>query len=276
VTPVVVSLLHSLRFMIGSRVSLHLEIIALRHQLAVVNRSRRPRLRLTPVDRMLWAWLSRSWRGWRAAITSSSRKPSLRGTGEAFACAGPGRADIALAGQRSHPTSARLIREMSTANPLWGAPRIHGELLKLGISVSESTVAKYMRRHPRPPSQTWRTFLTNHASQIMAADLFVVPTVTFRLLFVLVILAHDRRRIVHVAVTAHPTAAWTAQQLRNAFPENEAPRYLLHDRDTVFADMATTAAGMNTQPFAPHRVRRGRTRTWSASSARSDASASIT
>ena len=140
-----------------------------------------------------------------------------------------------------------LIRELSTANPLWGAPRIHGELQKLGISVSQSTVAKYMRRHPRPPSQTWRTFLTNHASQIMAADLFVVPTVTFRLLFVLVILAHDRRRIVHVAVTEHPTAAWTAQQLRNAFPDDEAPGYLLHDRDAAFADVATTIAGMNIQ-----------------------------
>jgi putative transposase len=132
-------------------------------------------------------------------------------------------------------------------NPLWGAPRIHGELQKLGISVSQSTVAKYMRRPRRPPSQTWRTFLTNHASQIMAADLFVVPTVTFRLLFVIVILAHDRRQIVHVAVTAHPTAAWTAQQLRNAFPENEAPRYLLHDRDSVFAHVATTLEGMNIQ-----------------------------
>jgi putative transposase len=136
---------------------------------------------------------------------------------------------------------------MSGANPLWGAPRIHGELLKLGISVSQSTVAQYMRRPRRPPSQTWRTFLTNHANQIMATDLFVVPTVTFRLLFVLVILAHDRRRIVHVAVTEHPTAAWTAQQLRNAFSENETPRYLLHDRDSVFADVATTIAGMNTE-----------------------------
>jgi len=135
---------------------------------------------------------------------------------------------------------------MSGANPLWGAPRIHGELLKLGISVSQSTVAKYMRRPPRPPSQTWRTFLTNHANQIMATDLFVVPTVTFRLL-VLVILAHDRRRIIHVAVTEHPTAAWTAQQLRNAFSDNETPRYLLHDRDSVFADVATTIAGMNTE-----------------------------
>jgi putative transposase len=113
--------------------------------------------------------------------------------------------------------------------------------------VSQSTVAKYMRRQRRPPSQTWRTFLTNHANQIMAADFFVVPTVTFRLLFVLVILEHDRRRLVHVAVTEHPTAAWTAQQLRNAFSENETPRYLLHDRDSVFADVATTIAGMNTQ-----------------------------
>jgi putative transposase len=140
-----------------------------------------------------------------------------------------------------------LIRELSTANPLWGAPRIHGELMKLGISVSQSTVAKYLPRQRRPPSQTWRTFLKNHASQITAADLFVVPTITFRLLFVLVILAHGRRRIVHVAVTEHPTAAWTAQQLRNAFPENDAPRYLLHDRDSVFADVATTVAAMNTQ-----------------------------
>ncbi len=144
---------------------------------------------------------------------------------------------------------------MSTANPLWGSPRIHGELQKLGISVSQSTVAKYMRRYPRPPSQTWRTFLTNHASQIMAADLFVVLTVTFRLLFVLVVLAHDRRRVVHVAVTGHPTAAWTAQQLRNVFPDHEAPRYLLHDRDSVFAAVATTTAGMNIQTVRTRSVR---------------------
>ena len=99
-----------------------------------------------------------------------------------------------------------------------------------------------MRRHPRPPSQTWRTFLADHARQIMAVDLFVVPTVTFRMVFVLVILAHERRRIIHVAVTDHPTAAWTAQQLRNAFPGHEAPAYFLHDRDTVFAGVATTIA----------------------------------
>ncbi len=114
----------------------------------------------------------------------------------------------------------------------------------MGIPVSQSTVAKYMRRHPRPLSHTWGTFLTNHARQIMAADTFVVPTVTCRRLFVLVILAHDRRRLVHVAVTDHPTASWVAQQLRNAFPEHDAPGYLVHDNDAVFTDVAATIAGM--------------------------------
>jgi hypothetical protein len=121
------------------------------------------------------------------------------------------------AARRSRADSRHVHRE----SPV-GAPRIHGELLKLGISVSQSTVATYMRRHPRPPSQTWRTFLTNHASQIIAADFFVVPTITFRLLFVLVILAHDRRRIVHVAVTEHPTAAWSATASERLFGERDA------------------------------------------------------
>ena len=136
---------------------------------------------------------------------------------------------------------------MSGPNPLWGAPRIHGELGKLGIDVSQATVAKYMSRRRRPPSQSWQTFLANHVNQIAAADFFVVPTVTYRLLFVLVILAHRRREVVHVGVTAHPTAAWTAQQLREAFPEDAAPRYLIHDRDHAFAALAVTAGGMGTE-----------------------------
>ena len=134
---------------------------------------------------------------------------------------------------------------MSQTNPLWGAPRIHGELLKVGIDVSQATVAKYMIRHRRPPSQTWKTFLANHVGQIMAADFFVVPTATCRLLFVLVILAHERRRVVHIAVTDRPTAAWTAQQLREAFPFGSAPRYLLRDRDHAFADWSQTAKAMD-------------------------------
>ena len=140
--------------------------------------------------------------------------------------------------------------------PRWGAPRIHGELLKLGIDGCQATVAKYMGRQRQPPSQTWRTFLRNHIGQIVAADFFVVPTVTYRLLFVLVLLAPDRRRVRHIAVTAHPTAAWTAQQLREAFPWDEAPRYLLHDRDHAFDRLGATAKAMGieevlTAPQAP-------------------------
>ena len=120
---------------------------------------------------------------------------------------------------------------MCHANPTWGAPRIHGELLRLGIAIAEATVGHYMVRRRPPPSQTWRTFLTNHIGQLVSVDFFVVPTLTFRVLFVFVVLAHDRRQILHVNVTGHPTAAWTAQQIRNAFPWDTAPRFLLRDRD---------------------------------------------
>ena len=122
---------------------------------------------------------------------------------------------------------------MSTANPLWGAPRIHGELLKLGIQISQATVAKYMVRQRKPPSQTWRTFLENHVKQLVAIDFLVVPTVSFRLLFVFVVLGHHRRHAIHFNVTAHPTAEWTAQQIAEAFPWDSAPRYLLHDHDCI-------------------------------------------
>jgi putative transposase len=127
-----------------------------------------------------------------------------------------------------------LIRQMSRENPLWGAPRIHGELLKLGIDVGETSVSKYMGRRRGPPSQTWRTFLKNHLTTTVSVDFFTVPTLRFQVLYVFLVLAHDRRRILHVGVTAHPTAAWTAQQLREAFPWDTAPRYLLRDRDGIF------------------------------------------
>jgi hypothetical protein len=158
-------------------------------------------------------------------------------------------------GRPTVPTDIRtLIRDMAHANPRWGAPRIHGELLKLGIDLCQATVAKYMVRRRQPPSQTWRTFLQNHIGQIVAADFFVVPTATYRLLFVLVLLAHDRRRIRHVAVTAQPTAAWTAQQLRQAFPWDQAPRYLIHDRDHAFDGLEATATAMGIEEVltAPH------------------------
>jgi transposase InsO family protein len=129
-----------------------------------------------------------------------------------------------------------LIRKMSRENPLWGAPRIHGELLKLGIDVGETSVGKYMVRRRKPPSQTWRTFLENHVKSLVSVDFFTVPTLRFQILYVFLVLAHDRRRILHFGVTAHPTAEWTAQQLREAFPWETAPRYLLRDRDRIFGD----------------------------------------
>jgi hypothetical protein len=125
---------------------------------------------------------------------------------------------------------------MSRTNPTWGAPRIHGELLKLGMNIGETSVSKYMDRHRKPPSQTWRTFLENHVKNLVSVDFFTVPTLRFQVLYVFLVLAHDRRRILHFGVTDHPTAEWTAQQLREAFPWDTTPRYLLRDRDRIFGD----------------------------------------
>ena len=127
-----------------------------------------------------------------------------------------------------------LIRKMSLSNPGWGAPRIHGELLELGIEICETSVARYMARRRRPPSQTWRAFLENHLRQLVGVDFFVVPTLTFRALLVFVVLAHERRRILHFNVTEHPTVEWTSQQIREAFAWETAPRFLLRDRDKIY------------------------------------------
>jgi len=151
--------------------------------------------------RQLWAWKIRRGKPGRPAIAKEVRK---------------------------------LIRMLSRENPLWGAPHIHGELLKLGIDIGETSVSKYMVRHRKPPSQTWRTFLDNHLKPLVSVDFFVVPTIRFQILYVFLVLAHERRRILHFAVTAHPTAEWTAQQMREAFPWDEVPRYLLRDRDRIF------------------------------------------
>ena len=148
----------------------------------------------------------------------------------------------------------RLIRDMSLDNPLWGAPRIHGELLKLGMEVAQSTVAKYMARSGRGRSQTWKTFLHNHAAGIAAMDFLIVPTVGFRLLFVLAILRHERRRLISLSVTANPTAEWIAQQITEAFPWNEAPEHLIRDRDGSYGHAVTqrlAAMGIRDHPTAP-------------------------
>src|SRR5271167_1519960 len=151
------------------------------------------------------------------------------------------------------PEIRKLIRGMSFANPLWGAPRIHGELLKLGIDVGQTTVAKYMAKHRRPPSQGWRTFLHNHADGIASMDLFVVPTISFRLLYGLLILQHGRRQILWFGVTAHPTAEWIARQLTESYGWTAAPQYMVRDRDAVYGDIfirRLRAMGIRDRPTA--------------------------
>jgi hypothetical protein len=149
--------------------------------------------------------------------------------------------EIAFAG-RARPqieTDLRaLIRRMSIENPLWGAPRIHGELLKRGFEVAQSSVAKYMVKRRGPPSQGWRTFLRNHRREVAAMDLFVVPTIGFDLLYAFIIIRLDCRDLVWINVTTNPTAEWIAQQITEAFPWNEAPRYLIRDRDRIYGDVA--------------------------------------
>ena len=216
------------------RAALQLEVFALRHQLAVLQRSvKRPTL--TSADRLLWAWLYSVWPAWRSALVIVRPETVIAWHRTGFRLFWKWQARRGRFGRPPVPMEVReLIRRMSRENPLWGAPRIHGELLKLGLDVGETSVGKYMGRRRQPPSQTWRTFLKNHIATMVSVDFFTVPTIRFQVLYVFLVLAHDRRRILHVGVTAHPTAEWTAQQLREAFPWETAPRYLLRDRDRIF------------------------------------------
>src|SRR6266581_1493637 len=232
-------LIGTLRSTVRTHRELALENLALRQQLAVW-KARQPRPRLTALDRIFWVVLSRLWKSWRNSLQMVRPETVVSWHRQGF------RRFWAWKSRRRRGRPAirtelrDLIRRISRANPLWGAPRIHGELLKLGLTVSQATVSKYMIRPRRPPSQAWRTFLKNHAPDLIALDFFTVPTATFRVLFVLVVLTHSRRRLVHFNVTEHPTAEWTARQLLEACALEEGPRYLIRDRDqglwrTVFA-----------------------------------------
>src|SRR6266851_3697526 len=229
--------LRSIRLICGGHRAIALENLALRQQLAVLTRTvKRPRLRST--DQLFWILLAKGWRDWRSALIVVQPDTVVRWHRRWL------RRHWTRLSQRRRPgrpttNSAirALVRTMTTANPLWGAPRIHGELGKLGIAVSERTVSRLLRRPRCPPSQTWRTFLSNHVAFLVSMDFFTVPTLTGRVLFVLVLLTHERRRIIHVNVTEHPTAAWTAQQMIEAFPNDTAPRWLLRDRDAIYGDV---------------------------------------
>ena len=240
--------------LIRSRVMLEAEIWTLRQQINVLRRTAPKKLSFCAVDRMIFVGLYRLFpkicdalaivkpdtlvRWHRAGFRSYWRWKSRRRGGRPIV-----------------PVEIRrLIREMSIANPLWGAPRIHGELLKLGIDIGQTSVAKYMARRRGPPSQGWKTFLNNHAEGIAAMDLFVVRTISFRLLYGLLIMGHGRRQILWFGVTSHPTAEWMANQLTEACGWEQAPRYLIRDRDGIFGELFVRrlrSMGIRDRPTSP-------------------------
>ncbi|HWL73598.1 MAG TPA: hypothetical protein VNQ74_06985, partial [Burkholderiaceae bacterium] len=214
-------------------------VLVLRQQINVLRRGKPTRLTFMTADRLALGWIFWLFPNARHALAVVRPETVVRWHRAGFRSywrwksrGWPGRPALSA-------EIRKLIREMSIANPLWGAPRVHGELLKLGIDVGQTSVAKYMVRTRRPPSQGWKTFLRNHADGIAAMDLFVVPTVSFRLLYGLLIMGHGRRQILWLGVTAHPTAEWIANQLTQAYGWEQAPRYLIRDRDSCYGSVFT-------------------------------------
>jgi hypothetical protein len=235
-------LLGVLRSACRSHADLMLENAALRHQLGVLTRTgRRPRV--TAADRWFWVVLHRIWRRWSEVLVIVKPETVVRWHRAGFRLYWNW---LSRRGRRGRPRPdaelRALVRRLATENPTWGAPRVHGELRMLGFEVSERTVSRLMpRRAPNPESaQRWMTFLRNHRDAIAAMDFFVVRTLTFRVLYIWFAIQHGRRRIVHFQVTDHPEAAWVAQQLREAFPFDTAPRHLVFDRDATFSDQVVS------------------------------------
>jgi len=216
---------------------LTVENLALRQQLIVLKRNqKRPSFEVR--DRVFWKVLSQVWPSWRDSLVIVEPETVIGWQRRAFRfywrrkCRGVNRGRPKLSSEVKS-----LVLELSSANPLWGAPRIQGELLKLGIEISERSVSGIIRRNsPKLSSQIWKTFIKNHMPDLVAVDFLVVPTIRFKMLFVFVVLSHARRRVIHFNVTANPTAQWTAQQITEAFPWDTAPRYLLRDRDKIFGN----------------------------------------
>jgi hypothetical protein len=245
--------LHVLVSPFKTQARLEAEIVLLRHQLNVLRRRLPSRPKVTVADRLLFVWLYRLFPSVLNAITIIQPDTIIRWHREGFRLYWRWKSRSHGGRPRITRELRRLIREMSLANRLWGAPRIHGELLKLGFQVAQSTVAKYMVKSGRGRSQTWKTFLRNHAASIGAMDFLIVPTVGFRLLYVLVILRHQRRQLISLTVTANLTAEWIARQITDAFPWDEAPDYMIRDRDASYSHAVTkrlAAMGIRDHPTA--------------------------
>src|SRR6267143_1706840 len=237
-----------------SKNGLAAENAALRHQLIVLQRRVRGRVQLTNGDRLFLVTLYRWFPSVLRAITIVRPETLVRWHRAGFRRYWRWKSRSRAGRPPIDADRRALIRRMSVDNPLWGAPRIHGEVLKLGFDVAQSTVAKYMVKRGGPPSQGWLTFLHNHAPNIAAMDLFVVPTIGFDLLYAFVIVRLDRRDLVWVNVTANPTAEWVARQITEAFPWDEAPHYLIRDRDRIYGSVVTRrlrAMGIRDKPTAP-------------------------
>jgi transposase InsO family protein len=237
-----------------SRCRLEAENSLLRHQLAIALRRAPPRLRLRGSDRALLVWMTRLWPNLLDAVQVVQPETILRWHRAGFRVFWRWKSRNRAGRPRIDRGLRDLIRRMSRENPLWGASRIHGELLMLGFEVAQSTVSKYMTRSGRPPSQNWKTFLRNHAQAIAAIDLCLVPTLTFERLFVFLVVGHGRRQLLWFEVTRHPTAEWLARQLTEAFPWTSAPAYLLRDNDHAYGHVFTSrvrAMGIRDRPISP-------------------------
>ena len=219
-----------------SRAALRAEIFILRHQLNVLRRKSPKRLVFSNIDRLIFAGVYGLMPSVRNALKILKPETVIAWHRAGFRAYWRWKSRAHGGRPRVSPEVRELIREMSIANPLWGAPRIHGELLKLGINVGQTTVAKYMGKRRQPPSQGWKTFLCNHADAIASIDMFVVPTISFKLLYGLLILRHARRELLWLGVTMHPSAEWIGRQLTEACGWKEPPRYLIRDRDSAYGD----------------------------------------
>jgi transposase InsO family protein len=243
-----------IRSWFAPRTRLEAEILILRQQLVVLRRKSPKRVRLWNIDRVLMVWLYRLYPSLLDAIIIVQPETVIRWHRRGFRAYWHWKSRHLGGRPRIESEIRALIRRMNRENPLWGAPRIHSELLMLGIEVAESTVGRYMVRRRRPPSQGWKTFLRNHAAGIASLDLFVVRTISFKLLYGLVILQHARRRLVS-SVTNNPTAQWIAGRVTDAFPWDEAPRHLLRDNDGAFGHAYTRrirAMRIRDHPIFPH------------------------
>jgi transposase InsO family protein len=246
-------ILFVLRSAFEARAAREAEILVLRQQLLVLSRRSRRRVRLRNIDRLILVLRSRLFPSVVDAIVIVKPETLLRWHRRGFRGYWRWKSWRVGGRPRIDRELRALIRRMSRENPTWGAPRIHGELLMLGIDISESTVARYMVRTCRAPSQGWKTFLRNHTAGIASIDLFVVRTISFKLLYGLVVLSHARRRLVRIAVTDNPTAQWIAGQVTEAFPWEEAPHYLIRDPDGSFGTAYTRrirAMGIRDHPVA--------------------------